>query len=132
MIDVTLTFTVILSIFMLILSVRILDLRGSPVTNFLHKPERKIDQQTIERAIRGHGNLVEYAPLFLILMLVLELGGTSQHQLYLSGVIFTVGRLIHGICFSFMRSNMVLRIGGMALTFMGFIGLISCSIPIIF
>ena len=100
MIDVTLTFTVILSIFMLILSVRILDLRGSPVTNFLHKPERKIDRQTLERAIRGHGNLVEYAPLFLILMLVLELGGTSQHQLYLSGVIFTVGRLIHGICFS--------------------------------
>ena len=53
MIDVTHTFTVILSIFMLILSVRILDLRGSPVTNFLYKPERKIDQQTLEIAIRG-------------------------------------------------------------------------------
>ena len=132
MVDVTLTFTVALSIFMLILSVRIFDLRGSPVTKFLHKPERKIDQQTLERAIRGHGNLVEYAPLFLILMLVLELGGTSQNQLYLSGVIFTVGRLIHGIGFSFMRPNVVLRIGGMALTFVGFIGLISCSIPIIF
>ena len=68
--EATLTFSIIFSVFMLILSVRVLDLRGSPVTKAFHDPERKIDHQVLERAIRGHGNLIEYAPLFLILMLL--------------------------------------------------------------
>ena len=72
--EITLTFTTILAIFMIILAVRVLDLRGSPVTKSFHKPNREIDPNDLERAIRGHGNLIEYAPLFLILMLaILEL-----------------------------------------------------------
>ena len=69
---ITLTFTTILSIFMIILAVRVLDLRGSPVTKSFHKPNREIDPNDLERAIRGHGNLIEYAPFFLILMLRLS------------------------------------------------------------
>ena len=72
--EVTITFTVFLSLFMIVLAVRVLDLRGSPVTKFFHKRNREIDPNDLERAIRGHGNLIEYAPLFLILMLaILEL-----------------------------------------------------------
>ena len=118
--EITLTFTTILSIFMIILAVRVLDLRGSPVTKSLHKPNREIDPNDLERAIRGHGNLIEYAPLFLILMLTLELSDVSVILLYIAGIIFTLGRLMHGIAFSFMRKNVFLRIGGMSLTFMGF------------
>ncbi|MDA9330881.1 MAG: MAPEG family protein [Flavobacteriales bacterium] len=130
--EITLIFTTILSAFMIILSVRVLDLRRSPVTKFLHKPNRIIDDETLQRSIRGHGNLVEYAPLFLILMLVLELSEAPQTQLYFSGIVFTVGRLMHGIVFSFMRRNIFLRIGGMALTFVGFLGLIRTSIILLF
>ena len=129
--EITLIFTTILSAFMIILSVRVLDLRRSPVTKFLHKPNRIIDDETLQRSIRGHGNLVEYAPLFLILMLVLELSEAPQTQLYFSGIVFTVGRLMHGIVFSFMRRNIFLRIGGMALTFVGFLGLIRTSIMLL-
>ena len=84
---------------------RVLDLRGSPVTKSLHKPNREIDSNDLERAIRGHGNLIEYAPLFLILMLTLELSDASAILLYIAGIIFTLGRLMHGIAFSFMRKK---------------------------
>ena len=125
---ITLFFTLILSTFMIILAVRVLDLRGSPVTKFFHKPNREIDPNDLERAIRGHGNLTEYAPLFLILMLTLELSDASVTLLYMSGIIFTLGRLMHGIAFSFMKKNVFLRIGGMALTFTGFFILIRTAI----
>ena len=128
---ITLFFTLILSVFMIILAVRVLDLRGSPVTKFFYKPNREIDPNDLERAIRGHGNLIEYAPLFLILMLALELSDASVTSLYMSGIIFTLGRLMHGIAFSFMKKNGFLRIGGMSLTFVGFLGLIVPALGII-
>tara|TARA_B100000035_G_scaffold53708_1_gene42150 strand:+ start:676 stop:1074 length:399 start_codon:yes stop_codon:yes gene_type:complete len=129
--EVTLIFTIVLSLFMLILAVRVLDLRGSPVTKPFHKPDRQINPQDLERAIRGHGNLIEYAPLFLILMLALELSDASETLLYVCGIIFTLGRLMHGIAFSFMKKNGYLRIGGMSLTFIGFLGLIISALGII-
>tara|TARA_Y100000022_G_scaffold75430_1_gene65041 strand:- start:150 stop:548 length:399 start_codon:yes stop_codon:yes gene_type:complete len=129
--EVTLIFTIVLSLFMLILAVRVLDLRGSPVTKPFHKPDRQINPQDLERAIRGHGNLIEYAPLFLILMLALELSDASKTLLYVCGIIFTLGRLMHGIAFSFMKKNGYLRIGGMSLTFIGFLGLIISALGII-
>ena len=86
--EVTLLFTTVLSVFMIVLAVRVLDLRGSPVTKSFHKPDRQIDPNDLERAIRGHGNLIEYAPLFLILMLALALGDVSVTLLYASGIIF--------------------------------------------
>ena len=121
---VTLLFAAILSAFMIVLAVRVLDLRGSPVTKSFHRPGRVIDPLELERAIRGHGNLIEYAPLFLILMLLLELTGASETFLYICGTVFTVGRFMHGIAFSFMKKNGLLRIGGMTLTFLGLISLI--------
>ncbi|MDC3019355.1 MAPEG family protein [Gammaproteobacteria bacterium] len=126
--EVTITFTVFLSLFMIVLAVRVLDLRGSPVTKFFHKRNREIDPNDLERAIRGHGNLIEYAPLFLILMLALELSDASVTMLYMSGIIFTLGRLMHGIAFSFMKKNVFLRIGGMVLTFAGFFILIRTAL----
>ena len=129
--EITLTFSTILSIFMIILAVRVLDLRGSPVTKSFHKPNREIDPNDLERAIRGHGNLIEYAPLFLILMLALELSDASATLLYIAGIIFTLGRLMHGIAFSFMRKSVFLRIGGMSLTFMGFFILLIPALEIV-
>ena len=129
--EVTLTFAAVLSLFMIVLSFRVLDLRGSPVTKSFHKPNRKIDPNDLERAIRGHGNLIEYAPLFLILMLALELSDASATLLYMSGIIFTLGRFMHGIAFSFIKKNIFLRIGGMSLTFIGFFILIIPALEIV-
>ena len=49
--EVTLLFVVVLSLCMIILAVRVLDLRGSPVTKSFHKPDRQIDPKDLERAI---------------------------------------------------------------------------------
>ena len=126
--DITLSYSIILITFMLILAFRIIDLRGSPVTKFLHSENRVVNEDTLYRAVRGHGNLIEYAPLFLILMLIAELNGLASVYLHSSGIIFTIGRLMHGIVFSFMKPNMILRVGGMILTFTGFIILIISSL----
>ena len=126
--DITLSYSIILITFMLILAFRVIDLRGSPVTKFLHSQDRVVDEDTLYRAVRGHGNLIEYAPLFLILMLIADLNGLASTYLHSSGIIFTLGRLMHGIVFSFMKPNMILRVGGMILTYTGFIVLITSSL----
>lgn len=46
-------------------------------------------------AIRTQGNLIEYAPMALILMALLEVGGTAPWVLHVLGIAFFVGRLIH-------------------------------------
>ena len=130
-VETTLLFTVLLSAFLIVLSFRVLDLRGSPVTKWLHPADRIIEQETLDRAIRGHGNLIEYAPIFLLLMLCLEIEGAPEEQLLLGGTLFTIGRLMHGIVFSFMRPQLVMRIGGMALTFTGFFVLIGSAYSIL-
>ena len=61
----------------------------------------------------------------------LELSDVSAILLYIAGIIFTLGRLMHGIAFSFMRKNVFLRIGGMSLTFIGFFILIIPALEIV-
>jgi uncharacterized membrane protein YecN with MAPEG domain len=45
--------------------------------------------------IRVQGNLVEYAPTALILMGLLEMGGTAAWVLHTLGIALIVGRLLH-------------------------------------
>ena len=119
--EVTLIYTIFLIVFLLVLTIRVLDLRGSPVTKFLHPPDRVVNPETLERAIRAHGNLIEYAPLFLLLLLLAEINQLDAVMLHSSGVSFFLGRLMHGIGFGFLRHSPIMRIGGMSLTFLGFI-----------
>jgi uncharacterized membrane protein YecN with MAPEG domain len=70
----------------------------------------------LQRAIRAQGNLTEYAPMMLILLYLLEVNGAGTATLHSLGLSFLIGRLMHGICFGFMKSSMPLRIAGTALT----------------
>ena len=111
---ITTTYAAILALFLVMLSLRVIALRGNPLFRFL--AFRNLGQATLDRAIRGHGNLAEYAPVMLILMFLGEQQGLSATTLHLLGGMFLVGRLAHGICFGFMTHSMPLRIGGTALT----------------
>lgn len=51
--------------------------------------------EALERAIRTHANLIEYAPLALILLGLLEVNGLPGWQLLVLGGVFTVARLSH-------------------------------------
>lgn len=115
MATITAQFAGFLALFYLLLSLRVLALRGNPVFRFLAFG-RDADGQVMERAARGHGNFAEYVPIFLILLYLGETGGANDQMLYGCAGAFTLGRLMHGILFAFLRKSMALRVGGMILT----------------
>ena len=85
-------------------------------------------QQIGHRVVRGHGNFIEYAPLFFILLYLAEEAGTHNHILHSLAIMFMIGRLMHGILFSFMlRKSIILRGGGIFLTMLalGLVGLLN-------
>ena len=49
----------------------------------------------LERSVRVHGNLAEYAPLVLVLMLIYELNGGTAWLLHVLGGLFVLFRLAH-------------------------------------
>ena len=49
----------------------------------------------LERAVRVHGNFVEYAPMVIILMTLNELSGAPAWLLHACGSAFVLGRIWH-------------------------------------
>ena len=112
--------------FFLLLTVRIFGIRGNPIFKFISYGNE--NEEVIHRAVRGHGNFIEYAPLFFILLYLAEEAGTHNHILHSLAIMFMIGRLMHGILFSFMlRKSIALRGGGMFLTLLalGLVGLVN-------
>jgi len=102
---------------------RVIALRGNPMVAFLILGASPDDM--LERAVRAHGNLAEYAPIMLILLYLLESlhsESLTQSTLHVLGGTFLLGRLMHGMCFGFMKSSMPLRIGGTMLTLFPLMG----------
>ena len=108
-------YTAALAIWILILALRVIALRGNPifaVLSFGRQTETRLD-----RAIRGHGNLIEYAPIFLILLWVAQSHGVPEFRLHAYGIAFCLGRLLHGTLFCFLTTPSVpMRVAGMTLT----------------
>ncbi|MDC3108419.1 MAPEG family protein [Paracoccaceae bacterium] len=97
--------------FFLLLTVRIFAIRRNPLFNFISYG--KDDEEIVHRVVRGHGNFIEYAPLFFILLYLVEEAGTHNHILHSLAIMFMIGRLMHGILFSFMlKKSIILRGGG--------------------
>ena len=53
------------------------------------------DNIGLERASRVHGNFIEYVPIALILLLMLELEISKMWLLHLLGAMLLMGRLLH-------------------------------------
>lgn len=70
----------------------------------------------LEQAIRVHGNFVEYVPLILILLLLLELGGLGALWLHVMGIALTLGRVLHAWGLSTTHRDSVGRFAGTVLT----------------
>ena len=114
-------YAALLGILLIILSLRVIALRGSPAFNwFTFRSQGDIP---LQRAIRGHGNLTEYAPIFLILLYFVEKSGFDVTAVHWYGSVFVLGRLMHGVCFGFLEKNMFLRVGGTILTLFPILGL---------
>jgi uncharacterized protein len=68
------------------------------------------------RRIRAHGNFSETAPMALLLMLLLELGGVASAWLVLLGTALLLGRLLHAAGLLGLVGGHRARLLGMVLT----------------
>ena len=118
----TSTFASLFTLFYLFLSFRVGYFRGSPVMKLIFKMDEEVSKSKLERNIRAHGNFSEYVPIFLVLLMILEILGNASFNYLLSiCLIFAYGRLAHGICFAFFEFNPFLRISGMLCTYLGLV-----------
>ncbi len=74
----------------------------------------------LQRKIRAHGNFIEYTPIFLIMLLLVEMAGLNKYFVHFFGIIFIVGRISHsyGIRIAEVKNrNFLFRQAGMFCTF---------------
>jgi uncharacterized membrane protein YecN with MAPEG domain len=71
----------------------------------------------LERAARVHANFAEYAPLALLLLLMLELQNVLPIILHGLGLALLAGRCVHAWGVSQTMEDFRLRVFGMATTF---------------
>jgi len=74
----------------------------------------------LQRKIRAHGNFIEYTPIFLIMLILVEMAGLNKYFIHFFGIIFIAGRLSHafGISIAEIKNkNFIFRQVGMVCTF---------------
>ncbi len=74
------------------------------------------DDPLLARWVRAQANLAEYAPLGLLLILILELGGWSSWLLHILGLLLVAGRCAHAYAFTVVEPRLMARVLGMVLT----------------
>ncbi|WDE00896.1 MAPEG family protein [Thalassomonas actiniarum] len=55
------------------------------------------DQRPLIKAVRIHGNFVEYIPLSLLLMAAYEIAGGNAQLLHALGAVLVIGRIFHAM-----------------------------------
>jgi uncharacterized protein len=70
----------------------------------------------LEQAIRAHGNFIEYVPLILLLLLLLELCETRRIVLHGLGAALTLGRILHAWGLHTTPGESAGRLAGITLT----------------
>jgi uncharacterized membrane protein YecN with MAPEG domain len=73
--------------------------------------------------IRAHANAIEYVPMALILLLVLELNQTQPLWLHAFGITLLVGRVLHALGLSRSAGSSPGRLVGIALTLLVIVGM---------
>ncbi|KZN39804.1 MAPEG family protein [Pseudoalteromonas luteoviolacea] len=72
-------------------------------------------------AIRAHANFIEYTPLAVILIFILEYQNVSSVWLIIFASTFLIGRFLHALALN--KSYIQTRVIGMLMTFLTLIGL---------
>ncbi|REF28395.1 hypothetical protein BDD26_3292 [Xenorhabdus cabanillasii] len=80
----------------------------------------------LQTAIRIHGNAVEYIPISLLLLLIMEMNGAAVWMLHICGILLLAGRLLH--YYGLHHRELRWRRMGMIATFMSMIIMIVANI----
>jgi uncharacterized membrane protein YecN with MAPEG domain len=108
---VTLLYAGLLTLWFVVLSVRVVNLRrGGIIFGDNGDPG-------VIRIVRAQANFAEYVPLALLLMGFLEVSHYSIYLLHALGLTLLVARLLHGLGLSFGWKIRTTRVAGAALTF---------------
>ena len=70
------------------------------------------DSAELLQAVRAHGNLIEHAPLALILLGLIEMQGAEAWVLHLLGSLFFLFRILHAYGLSISRESTPYRVLG--------------------
>ena len=124
-ITVTAITAALLALLFVILSFRVIRLRGSESVSLGDGGNEKL-----QRAIRGHGNYAEYAPVEILLLLIAELQDGNGLWLMITAVALVLGRVAHGYAFAFTANNPPLRVSGMILTFGAILSLAATNLAL--
>jgi uncharacterized membrane protein YecN with MAPEG domain len=114
---ITLLYGSILGVLLLVLSGRVIYLRRTHSVGIGAGPHRDL-----EKAIRAHANLIEYTPLALILMALLELNGATPWHIHALGATLVVSRHLHAWGLSHHSGTSVGRFLGMLGTLLVVLG----------
>ena len=76
------------------------------------------DDKELHKRIRAHGNAVEYLPIGLLALLLLDLDGTAPILLHTCGIALIVARIAHAIGLSRTGGTSPERFFGITLTFL--------------
>jgi uncharacterized protein len=76
----------------------------------------------LTHAIRAHGNFIEYVPLALVLLLLVELGGGAKGTVHGLGVLLILGRVLHIWGVMPVDGPFFARVAGISLTLVMILG----------
>ncbi len=105
-------YAALLALLLLGLAIRVVVLRWRTKTGIGDGGDRGL-----ARAIRVHGNLIEYVPIALVLLLVAELGGASPTLLHTCGIGLVAARIVHAGGLSRSAGASPERVAGTVATF---------------
>ena len=105
--EITLLYTTLITILAIFLAFKVGITRGK--TNTLLGEG---DSSELLQSIRSHGNLMESAPITLILLLLLEMQSVADWKLHLIGSSFFLFRILHAYGISISRESTPYRVIG--------------------
>ena len=105
--EITLLYTSLITILAIFLAFKVGITRGK--TNTLLGEG---DSSDLLQSIRSHGNLMESAPITLILLLLLEMQSVADWKLHLIGSSFFLFRILHAYGISISRESTPYRVIG--------------------
>lgn len=110
--SITPLYAAILTILYIVLSFRVIFIRRGDKVSLGDG-----DNPALRARIRVHANFAEYAPLGLLLLLLVEVQGGNAILLHVIGLMLLAGRAAHAWGVSQHPQIMPLRVNGMILTF---------------
>ena len=110
---ITSIYAAIAGLFLIFLSFRVIRLRRSQKVSI-----GSADVPELERAMRVQANFVEYTPITLLLLFLLEQRGASDLTVHVYGFGFAASRLLHFLGIRSADAPGVFRVLGMVGTFL--------------